>query len=311
MSLCVLLFLIIKKNKTMKKNLYILCIGAAILIWGNAFSQDTIVAWTFPAHSADEYPDASISVNASRFLSCEYGTYGQPTYVELAIDYSADGYGGAPDKCAQTTGWNDSADSTAWMVKFRTPGYENLFLYSKQRSTSAAPGPRDFKVQYKLSGSTSPWIDIPNGIVTCTDDWSVGFLNGISLPAECNDQSSNVSLRWISTSNTNIEGNPTDASGVSQIDDIIIIGSLITGIEKTGQSAPIIVYPNPNKGSFVVDNISSAKHVKITSSDGKVIIEKPLHLDNSISIDGLSKGVYFVNLSYDGGSNKTLSIIVY
>ncbi|MFU8844964.1 MAG: T9SS type A sorting domain-containing protein [Bacteroidales bacterium] len=294
----------------MKKTMTTITIIAWMIITGSSYAQDTIAAWIFPEYSADSLVDVSIETNANRFLSCEYGTYGTPAYYALTIDYAATGADGGTDKCAKTTGWENGADSIYWMVKFRTPGYENLKVYSKQKSEMATPGPRDFVVQYKMPGSSSPWNDLSGGTIVCTDDWSAGSVNGIDLPAECNDMSSNISLRWIVTSNTDINGNPVQADGSSLIDDIVITGTLITNSIDSHSAFQTVLYSNPGKGSITIGDIEGISKIEVIESSGKVIYQKAIQSETSLVISDLGPGVYFVNLYEKSKLIRTLKALV-
>jgi len=266
--------------------------------------QDTLAAWTFPSGSADSLVDVAISANASRFISCEYGLEAP----SIPIDYTTNGSLGSPDKCAKVVGLDNGADSAFWMIKFKSTGYENLKLYSKQSGGGNNPGPRDFKVQYKLSGTTT-WIDIPNGAITCANDWTTGVLNGIDLPVECTNQSSNVSLRWIQTSNLDINGTPLLATGISKIDDIIITGDVISGINSYSIDE-IHIYPNPSNGNFTLKTNNSINNIKIYNLLGKCIYQNEQVIEELIYFNGFEKGVYFVQFTNNDAQSFTSKLIV-
>jgi len=288
----------------MKKKIYSLVFALCILIGFSAYAQqDTLIAFTFPAQSADSLPDVFIPTNANRFLSCEYGTWGQPTFVNIPIDYTLEGYEGGTDKCASVTGVDNGADSVTWMIKFRSPNYHNLKLYSKQKS--GANGPRDFKVQYKMPGSSSPWIDLAGGTVVCSDNWNGGVIDGIDLPAECNDMTSNVSIRWIMTSNTDINGNTVLPSGITMIDDIVITGEVITSVDHVSINN-VNVYPNPSNGSFVIENMGNATALRIMDVLGKNVYNNENLSESRLIIENMPKGLYFVQLTTN---NEVISIV--
>ncbi|MGB4205765.1 MAG: T9SS type A sorting domain-containing protein [Bacteroidales bacterium] len=291
----------------MKKKLSTLAIIVLFLISGNIMAQDTIAGWIFPEGSADGYPDIAIPINESRFLSCEYGTSGAPSFFELEIDYTATGIDGGTDKCAKTTGWNDGADSICWIVKFRTSGYKNLKVSSKQRSEADTPGPRDFVLQYKLSGN-SPWNELAT--IQCSDKWEDGSVQNVLLPAECEDLSKNVSLRWLVTSNTDINGNTTEASGSSLIDNIIITGEAITGIGEIANPDEPFVFPNPSAGTFVVRNLENISGIKVFDTKGRLYEEITTGLENEITIEGLLPGVYFINCYNKNGQVRSIKTVV-
>jgi hypothetical protein len=294
------------------KKVTMLLLSGMLIITGSLFSQnaqDTIAAWYFPEHSADSLIDAGLDINSSRYLSCEYGTWGSPGYYELEIDYTATGASGGSDKCAGTTGWNDGADSITWIVKFKTPNYRNLKVYSMQKSDSENPGPKDFKIQYKLSGSTSPWNDLDGGIITCSDNWEDGAIEALPLPEECEDQSSNVSLRWIVTSNLNINGNPIDENGISYLDNIVILGEQITGIEQINMNT-VTVYPNPSVGNITIRNLHNITRVELIDINGRVLLQEDV-TGEIHKFDRLVSGIYFVNCYAGSNLITTVKSVVY
>lgn len=221
------------------------------LLMNSLLAQDTLVAWTFPASSAaDSVANIYNTHNSGRYLSCQYGTYGVPSYFSIHSDTTLGA--NPPSKCLMAADWANGADSAYWMVKFYTTGNENLKLYSMQESDGTLPGPKDFKVQYKLHGTTT-WVDIPSGTIVCANNWTSGVLNGIDIPAACNNQTSQISIRWLQTSNLDINGNTLLSTGINKIDNIIITGTSDVGIVADEESL-IKVYPNPNNGNFFIEN---------------------------------------------------------
>lgn len=283
----------------------------ALLFCNISFAQDTIAAWTFPSTSPDSLVDVSISLNSNRYISCEYGTYNTPSYHAIVIDYTTNGSNTTldpQDKSAKVIGLNDGADSVAWTVKFKTTGYQNLKLYSKQSAGGSNPGPRDFKAQYKLSGS-STWIDILNGTILCANDWTTGILNGVDLPAACNNFSNNVSIRFLQTSNIDISDGTVAATGISKIDNIVITGEVLTGIESYNNN-DLNIFPNPNNGSFVIENNGSIKGVRIYNILGKSMYQNDSVIENVINFDGFEAGVYFVQITLNDNVVRTSKLVV-
>ncbi len=269
---------------------------AVALSCATAFAQqDTLEAWLFPDGSNDSLVDVAVSLNASRFISCEYGTAGPA----LVIDYTTNGAQASPDKSAKVVGLQNGADSAYWLIKFKSTGYQNLKLSSKQSSGGNNPGPKEFKVQYKLPG-TSTWVDLPNGTVTCANDWTTGVLSNVDLPATCENQSSNVSLRWLQTTNLDINDSPVLATGISKIDEIVITGQLISGINESSLNG-LNIYPNPNSGDFSIETNGHIRRIKIYNLLGQCVYENNQVVKELIYFRSFEKGAYFINL-YDENS---------
>ncbi|OQA02105.1 MAG: hypothetical protein BWY70_00133 [Bacteroidetes bacterium ADurb.Bin408] len=288
----------------MKKNLLLIFAAVAMACSTVSAQQDTLEAWIFPDGSADSLVDVAISLNASRFISCEYGTAGPA----LVIDYTTNGSLGSPDKSAKVVGLENGADSVYWLIKFKSTGYQNLKLYSKQSSGGTNPGPKTFKVQYKLPG-TSTWVDLPNGTVTCANDWTTGVLNGVDLPAACENQGSNVSIRWIQTTNLDINDAPVLATGISKIDDIVITGEIISGINETNGN-DLNIYPNPNTGNFSIETGDNVNQIKIYNLIGQCVYENNQVVKELIYFRSFEKGVYFINMYNENALISTSKLIV-
>ena len=77
----------------------------------------------------------------------------------------------------------------------------------------------------------------------------------------------------------------------------------------------IALFPNPNSGSFQFSVISGGEDIrfKITDAQGKQVhaettMEKP---QQTVTINGLSEGMYFLVVSTEEGSQKMKKFIVY
>ncbi|TXK80330.1 hypothetical protein [Paenibacillus sp. N3.4] len=138
--------------------------------------------------------------------------------------YQAGVTGGA-DKAINANTWpaGGGAGGGYWLASFVTTGYSKITLSSKQYGSST--GPREFKVQYSLNG-TSGWTDVPNGSFNVATDWTTGVVSNLPLPSQTENQPM-VYIRWLNTSTVAI--NSTDAApktvattGTNRIDDIIV-----------------------------------------------------------------------------------------
>ena len=256
----------------------------------SSYSQDTIVAWTFPNGGADSLVDVAIAINTSCYLQTENSL--------RPITYNITGASGTPDKAAQSIAWHNGNGIKYWQVDFKTANYNNLKLTSKQSSCGTHLAPRDFKVQYKLFGEVI-WTDVPGATIIDTSNWTMGVLNNIDLPSACNNQVQSLSLRWIMTSNTNILGNNVDSVGMSRIDDIIITGTYFNYVEDISENDFINIYPNPTGGIFRIQNTMKIQSVEIYNiSEKKVYAASKNKQQTSIEINlsGLPKGIYIAKI---------------
>ena len=118
-----------------------------------AQAQEEIVKWTFPNNLlTDTVQNSTNPLNA-----------GQVIRVEGAGPVSMKN--GATNYAAQAINWNDGMDTKSWNIRFLTTGYNHIQLSSKQQGGGTNGGPKDFKLQYKITG-TGTWADVPGGTIT-------------------------------------------------------------------------------------------------------------------------------------------------
>jgi hypothetical protein len=136
--------------------------------------------------------------------------------------------GGINPNSVSTSGWDNGMDAKYWSVDVNTTGATNITVSSLQGSSST--GPKDWKLQYKV-GAAGTWTDVAGGVVTLTTGVTAGSptnwgaLNNVALPADANNQSL-VSIRWIMTSNTAINGSAVGSGGTSRISAIYVKGEV-------------------------------------------------------------------------------------
>lgn len=173
-----------------------------------------LAEWDFPdGGMADAFADNGTDANIFRAELTTTGGIG-------AIGF---GQAGATTRAVNASGWHNGSGSKAWQIRFTAAGYTNLRVSAKQYSSSA--GPRDFKLQYSLTGTN--WMDVAN-VPQVRDNWMSGVLAGQTLPAAANNQPV-VYLRWVMAGNTRVAGEPVEvaSAGNTRIDDIRIVGDTL------------------------------------------------------------------------------------
>ncbi len=135
------------------------------------------------------------------------------------------GAGGSGTNAPIVNKWTNGEGIFYWRVATNSQGLTDLKVSSKQRSSNT--GPRDFQLQYSISGRMPlVWQDVPGGLVTVGDNFTSGVLTDVPLPAECND-SNVLYLRWLMVSNFSVNGATVADAGTSRIDDIVLSGTKI------------------------------------------------------------------------------------
>lgn len=282
----------------MKKTILLLA-GLALMFYVSA--QDVIVGWTFPY--SVKTPDQGLSINSSRYIGTESDA-ARPTYFTNGQT--------SGDTAATVIGWHNGTGTKYWIVKFKTTGYKDIKISSKQRAGNQnGGGPRDFVIQWK-KGSAS-WTNIINDTIHVANDWTTGVVTDAAFPAGADTATSNISVRWVMATDTNITGMLTDSLAISKIDDIIVKGTAVgSGLEEVIYSSSVNIYPNPSTGIFRIESTEKIESFQVINNLGAVILnEKPL--SNQLNFDLLQsgKGYYLVRLTFENGLQTLRKVIVY
>lgn len=284
----------------MKKSLllFVAMLGISMLSFGQL---DTVIGFTFPVNTGLDSLNANIGDTLNlgydiRFESESAGTQDSVTLTNGATTYAA-----------TANSWEDGMNDKYFSIKFKTGYYKNLVLYAKMRSGGANPGPKYFKVQYKI-GSSGTWTDVSSDTVTVANDWTTGVIDGWNLPSETWNASQSVYVRFLSITNTNTSGNTVDSLGVVKIDDIFVLGENNTGVGENSLMNTR-VFPNPASDVINIENNSNVSVLYIISTDGRIVsqISNPAQ---SIDISNLSAGHYMLRMISHDNSMKTQSLIV-
>lgn len=138
---------------------------------------------------------------------------------------------------------------------------------------ATSPGCANGSATIHVSGGTSPYTFIWNPSVSTS---SVATnLNG-------------------STSGTNYTVTITDANNCNTVQTFSI--DCVTGINTFATSNDVLIYPNPNKGQFVIEN-SMPTTIKIYNALGQIILEANLLVGkNHFDITHYARGIYNILL---------------
>ncbi len=263
----------------------------------------TIIGFDFTDNTDAEFnADSGIEANLGYDVRAENGTAG--TTRTLFYSPETSGYSAATD------GWDAGADDKFWSVKFKADGFSSMTVSSKQNSDGS--GPKDFKLQWKVSGGT--WADLTGGAITVASDWSTGVVNGLALPVELEGNgTSSLYLRWIMSSNVSVSGLDVETMGISKIDDIIIAGIQPSGFVTEIYNSEIMIYPNPCDDYFTIETTDNVNKVEIYNIQGALIFAVNENFTGSFNVNTseMSSGMYLVKLfSEENASPVTKRIVV-
>ncbi len=268
----------------------------AVLFATTAYTQQVNIArWTFPTgNMTDTLPDAANSLNTSMSIRTTGGV--------SAIAFK----NGATTKAAQATAWDNGQGTKAWQIEINATGYGKIQVSSKQTAGGNSPGPRDFKLQYRI-GVGSAWTDVAGGTVTAANEWTTGVLTNLQLPDECTNIAS-VFIRWVTTSNLDANGAALVSSGIAKIDDIIVTGEVISGIENpAATSLSINVYPNPASDRLTIQSSAEIKHIEVYSMTGSKVYDLTQSgLSLTIDVSRFQPGRYLLLVYLNGSSNTVV-----
>ncbi len=289
----------------MKKSLlFVLAFAGTIMF---TYGQlDTVTAFTFPVETGLDSLNANygLSVNLGYGIRFETESTSSSDSIELSNGvYSTSG----TDFAATADDWHNGATDKYWSIKFKTTSYTNLVLYSKQRSGGSTPGPKYFKIQYKI-GSSGTWSDVKADTVTVANDWTTGVVDAWAIPSDAWNASESVYVRWISVTNTSSTGVTVDSTGISKIDEIFVLGTNSVGItENMGFCNSI--YPNPATDVVNIIGNEAAAVVYIMTMDGSVVsaVNNP---GSQINVSGLASGNYMLRFVSESNTTQRIHNII-
>ena len=274
----------------MKKHLLLLSI---VLFSIGTFAQDTITGWTFPVNSGPDSLNANLGTTQNKSYDIRFEWESKmDTTVNTIFFYDEGG-----NYAAETNGWDNGADIKFWSCKFKAENYKNFKVSSKQKSETGFPGPRDFKLQWRLSKDTV-FTDIPNSVLTLTYDYANGTLSNLPVPVT-GQGSSSIYIRWIMTSNTDVDGGTVAPTGRSIIDDILVTGTSTLGTDEIIYTNRVKFFPVNGSRQYQVESTVPMASLTITDIQGKNIYsEKNPGMNASFNIDNASNGLYLITIKF-------------
>ncbi|MCK9612669.1 MAG: T9SS type A sorting domain-containing protein [Bacteroidales bacterium] len=253
---------------------------------------DTIVGFNFADTTDTEFnADFGLSGNLTYNIQAE-----DTGYNDRPLTYT----NGYSDYAATATGWDGGDSVKFWSIKFKANGYKDMKVWSKQRSDGTNPGPKDWKLQCRLSGGE--WEDIPGGNITVANDWTTGVVSELALPATMNDPgTTSIYIRWIMTSNESSSGSDVLPTGISKIDDILVTGTLSgLGISSVIYENNVGVYPNPCADILNINSSEEIAKTEIYNMLGAKVYSKAAKSnDLQINVNQFEEGLYLVVLHFN------------
>lgn len=256
----------------------------------STFAQqaDTLVKWSFTdSTTAAAFANGGLPMNADKLIETRGGT------SALVFTYS-----GYTTKSVRASGWDNGMDTKYWLFSFESTGYNQLYLFSRMKSSNT--GPKNFKIQYTID-TLGSWTDVPNGnVVSINDTYVSGNVSGLPLPAACDNQAE-VFVRYIMTSDSAITaGTLVAPAGTCRMDDIFVVNAIGTGINTIANNT--ISVTNANNSLYI--NAPEGNYVyQVMNVLGETIVSGKMNGNNAIiSLPKMNDGYYFVTVRNEKNS---------
>lgn len=279
------------------KRILLLALFAVSLFSLKAQDRGIITVYTFYTNEgADRFkPTAALPANMAYPITLEDIEGNDYT---LTLAGGAGDPNGGPDYAAAAQGWEDGAGKKFFSIKCEAAAYMSFSVTSIMYSDSTHPGPKDWKVMWRLTDGE--WNDLEGGTFSIANDWITGEVSTVPLPEAANNPERFIYFAWMPTTNLDVNGDPVTADGSVRIDDIIINGFEGNGIESLEYENSTTIYPNPAQTTCTISAGQGASALDIYDLSGRLVYANnaPKRV-NSVSLSALSSGVYMVRVSYD------------
>ena len=248
----------------------------------------TIIGFDFADNTDIEFnADSGIDANLGYDVRAENGA----AATTRTLSYTD----GATDYAATAAEWENGVDDKFWSIKFKADGFSSMTVSSKHFSD--ATGPKNFKIQWKISGGV--WADVVDGGYTVASDWTTGVVDQLSLPVELEGNgTTSLYLRWIMTDNVSVSDGTVDAAGISKIDDLVVAGIQPSGFVAEIYNSETMVYPNPCDDLLNIESSEDITSIEIYNIQGsKVMVVTNNSSDLfQVNVSELNAGLYFVKI---------------
>jgi hypothetical protein len=288
----------------MPKRTHILLI-ICLLSFSLLKAQDTLVGWTFPDGSKNAIANIGNELNLN-------GMFIEAAKIDelpfSSMYFSGNGYS---SKSAASISWDSAKDLKCWKFSCDATGYMILHIFARVSSDSANPGPRDFKIQYRMGCCSPIWKDVPwTAPFKVSTDWTTGWVNNVAIPNDA-DSMAGFQVRFVCTSDTATDGSILKPSSKSMIDEVYVTGTKMTSINNMNAATGIHIYPNP--ASDII-HISSGKNIleyRLCDLSGKSVMTGKINQTSfSINSSDLVPGLYFIDLYQKDNYHSVHRVII-
>jgi hypothetical protein len=253
-------------------------------------------------------PEASATTDNLTVLNdenFESGTLGTWTPHNVSGDQEWESYTYNDNTFAKMTGYDDGSHANEdWLV---SPELDFIFFISADFT---------FKNAYKYDGN-------PLMLMASTDYDGTGNPSAFSWD-DLSDQVtwSEGNYDWVESGEVDLSsylGNKIylafkytstdDKSSTWEVDDLLVYGVMSVGVGENS-AENIAIYPNPAKGYFTLAATQNGQ-VNLFDVSGRVVMNANVVAgNNTLDIENLTTGIYFVNVVLEDGSKTSVKLMV-
>lgn len=222
-----------------------------VIITNNiSYSQITLARWNF---NNTNIPNEAITSNNSAIFNYS-GSTNSPFYSNGC----GTGCTVSDPPFYSLSNWTQS--TVYWETTISTLGYESIRLSSSQRSSNTGPSNFSLQIDYGSGFQNMASISIEN-------NFSAGQLNDFDLGMDANNKNS-ITIRWLKTGNTAVNGGSIASAGTSGIDDVLITGDIIMPVKYS--NIQVIAHKNTSLIHFATASETHNDYFTIErSADGR------------------------------------------
>lgn len=305
--------------------------SAAVVTQLNESTESALVRYNLVKLSnPSQWPTTALAPNTSRLITVRTASDSFTVLIDSETDidgrpaptgfFNLSGIGTQNDP---TTPFN----STYYLVPRRFSDFAILTVpvFSFTSDSSISKENRDSTVAFTLqcANIVSPLqitAYIKGGSATRNGDYQSNLFRlfilspsapSVNIKSKINDDATpeqNETIVWV------IRDNPWGTLiGPDSLHVVTIIDDETNSIDEIGLSADIKLYPNPSSGMFKLQSKEATiLNIEVLDLNGRVVavLQDVNSLDAVVNIEGLSKGMYHVNITTDKGvARKILSVL--
>jgi hypothetical protein len=289
----------------MKRSIFLTILTFSLQL--SLFAQDTLAGWTFPTGTKNQLANLGNELNKG-------GMYFEAAKIDeipfTSLLFTDDGYMG---KSISAAGWDSGTNLKCWKISVDATGYTRMFMYARMSSDKNHPGPRDFKLQYRLGCCSPVWHDIPDvDPIRVDTGFFTTFLDSILIPNDATEMPG-LQIRWVMTSDTSTTGNIVAKTGKSLMDEVLVLGYKVDGIrDHAFKTFNLQVIQNTASSTIFLKSDVKIEQAGLYDLNGKLISSGQISsTENQLSYPQAIRGIFIIKATTHNGLIQTKKLFLY